>query len=547
MKRVSGETTASGEVASPGKDQWYLKSDVKIEPLMCGWPTWPHLLPPLQYAMNLANRQLPNLKSFVASPSVHVAAAEDPDMLGGPFVCLAMSDIPAVRELIDDIHGRGGELLKIAQDFQEFDLKLQGGAKGFCLDEFYAQVPDSLRGLVELTYDINSHPKIRVLEELSYQRWRAHTTELQEICVHTTRSIERTFFMSTPLLKSPERVVLKMPFLDERVDLLAKLRYQPMSAAEIRASLPPELVDEGGFERFFTNQAPGRNAPNFDGQGLRIRYFGHACVLVEAAGVAILIDALTAWERDQQEATLTFVDLPDKIDYLVLTHGHQDHLVPDMLLQLRERVGEVIVPRNDAGNVADPSLKLMLATLGFRRVRVVDPLDAIELPGGSLTSLPFIGEHSGLDVLSKHCLLVELAGQRLLFMADSDTVDERIFDHLAGVLGRVDVVFLGMECHGAPLTWLYGPLLNRQPSRKDDESRRLSGSNFERARNAVAKIKPSRAYVYAMGQEPWLRALMGLQYQPDSIQILESNSFVEYCASNGIESERLYGCSELVL
>src|SRR5262245_18477583 len=102
--------------------------------------------------------------------------------------------------------------------------------------------------------------------------------------------------------------------------------------------------------------------------------------------MSVLIDPLTAWQTDDVEATLTFVDLPDQIDYLVLTHGHQDHLVPDVLLQLRGRVGRVFVPRNVASNIADPSLELMLKTLGFRQITVLDPLDSVELPGGSLTS-----------------------------------------------------------------------------------------------------------------------------------------------------------------
>lgn len=48
------------------------------------------------------------------------------------------------------------------------------------------------------------------------------------------------------------------------------------------------------------------------------------------------------------------------------------------------------------------------------------------------------------------------------------------------------------------------------------------------------------AYVYAMGQEPWLRYIMALEYHEDSIQIKESNKFVENCLKNNINSERLY-------
>jgi L-ascorbate metabolism protein UlaG (beta-lactamase superfamily) len=538
------ERTRAGTAAP---DLWYLRPEVKIEPLMCGWPAWPHLLPPLQYAMNLAHRQLPNLKSFVANPWVHVAASSDPSMLGGPFVCLPETQVPAVRELIASTTEACCDLLEIARCFHEFDQKLQCSAKGLSLDDLYSQVPAPLQGFIELTYDINNHPKIRLLEELAYERWSRYTAALQEICIHTTADQDRPFFMSTPLLKADDRVVLRRPFRDPVVDILAAARCRPMSAAEIRCGLPEELSGEANFRRFFTTEPPMRNAPKYDGAGVRIRYFGHACVLVETSEMALLIDPLTAWQRDDSEATLTFLDLPDYIDYLVLTHGHQDHLVPDVLLQLRGRVGRVFAPRNDGGNIADPSLKLMLKTLGFHQITVMDPLDSVAIPDGSLTSLPFIGEHSGLDVLSKHCLLLKLYERRLLFMADSDIVDARLFEHLSDALGHIDVVFLGMECHGAPLTWFYGPLLSRQPSRREDESRRLSGSNFERARNAVSWIKPSRAYVYAMGQEPWLKGLMGLQYAPDSVQLRESNAFVEDCVARGIEARRLYGCSELVL
>jgi len=547
MKRVNGNPAAAAPAEASMADKWYLRPEVKVEPLMNGWPVWPHLLPPLQYAMNLANRQLPNLKSFVASPWVHIAASEDPSMLGGPFVCLAESDVPAVREMINDIGERGSELLTIASDFHELDQKLQSAAKGHALDEFYGQVPASLRGMLELTYDVNSHPRIRLFEELAYAKWKEHTIPLQEICVHTMPASERPFFMSTPLLKTPDREIMKMPFLDDSIDVLSRMRFSPLSTEEIKRLLPAELSTEANFERFFTTDVPMRNAPRYTGEGVRLRYFGHACVLVETASMSLLIDPLTAWEKDDAEATLTFADLPDHIDYMVLTHGHQDHLVPEMLLQLRSRIGEVIVPRNDAGSIADPSLKLILKELGYRKITVVDPLDALPVPDGEITSLPFTGEHSGLDVQSKHCLLVKLFDRRFLFMADSDTADAQVFDLLSDTLGRIDVVFLGMECDGAPLTWLYGPLLSRQPSRREDESRKLSGSNFERAREAVGRIKPSRAYVYAMGQEPWLRGLMGLQYTPESIQITESNKFVKHCMENGMESERLYGCAELIL
>src|SRR5262245_50942530 len=78
----------------------YLRADVKLEPLLCGWYAWSHMLSPVQAAMNLAFRYLPLLESFVANPHTHVAANSDPKLFGGPFVNLQPTDIPQVKELL---------------------------------------------------------------------------------------------------------------------------------------------------------------------------------------------------------------------------------------------------------------------------------------------------------------------------------------------------------------------------------------------------------------------------------------------------------------
>ena len=73
-----------------------------------------------------------------------------------------------------------------------------------------------------------------------------------------------------------------------------------------------------------------------------------------------------------------------------------------------------------------------------------------------------------------------------------------------------------MECDGAPLSWLYGPLITKPLDRKVDHSRRLSGSNYERGIEIVKSFNCREAYVYAMGMEPWLRYIMAKEYAPDS-------------------------------
>ena len=80
-----------------------------------------------------------------------------------------------------------------------------------------------------------------------------------------------------------------------------------------------------------------------------------------------------------------------------------------------------------------------------------------------------------------------------------------------------------------------------------DKERTLSGSNFKKAWPIVEKSKCKNAYVYAMGQEPWLGYIMALQYDEASPQLIESNFLVEECLKKGIESERLFGKKEWVI
>jgi L-ascorbate metabolism protein UlaG (beta-lactamase superfamily) len=292
-------------------------------------------------------------------------------------------------------------------------------------------------------------------------------------------------------------------------------------------------------------EPPPRSSPALEGDGVRIRYFGHAAVLVQSARTSVLFDPLVAWDAEDPGAHFTFHDLPDRIAYVFLTHNHQDHFCPEILVQLRNRIGTVVVPRSNPNSIADPSMKLALRKLGIHSVRVVDPLSQIELPGGTLTTIPFFGEHAGLDVQSKHAALLELEGRRFLFLADSDCCDRNLYRRLAQRIGSVDAMFLGMECHGAPLSWLYGPYLTRPVSRRADDSRRLSGADCERAWGVVQELRCKRLFVYAMGQEPWLRHLLGLAYAPDSIQITESDRLVARCREHGIPAERLHGCREI--
>lgn len=145
----------------------YLKSDVKMELLTGRWFAWPHLVAPVQHAMNIAFRHVPLMQSFVANPQVHIAAASDAALLGGPFLDLPASAVPEVKALLQATTTQFAELIKFARDFKAFDQSLQDGADGFCLSGFYDRLPESLAGVTELSYDLNNNPTLKSLKKLS--------------------------------------------------------------------------------------------------------------------------------------------------------------------------------------------------------------------------------------------------------------------------------------------------------------------------------------------------------------------------------------------
>ena len=84
-------------------------------------------------------------------------------------------------------------------------------------------------------------------------------------------------------------------------------------------------------------------------------------------------------------------------------------------------------------------------------------------------------------------------------------------------------------------------------ARKQDQSRRLNGSDHKRGIGIINCLRPSQVYVYAMGQEPWLNYLTSIYYTAESKPIIESDKLVNECHRRDIVSERLYGPKEIVL
>ena len=269
-------------------------------------------------------------------------------------------------------------------------------------------------------------------------------------------------------------------------------------------------------------------------------------MLLETTDVSILIDPAISYEFENQSDRFTFADLPDRIDYLLLTHGHQDHVLFETLLQIKPYVRNVVIPRSRGGCLEDPSLKLILEKIGFKNVREIEEMDTVQIEGGTITGLPFFGEHGDLNINSKMAHLIELRDRKFLFAADSNNIEPELYRHIFKLCGDIDVLFLGMECDGAPMSWLYGPLLPKPLDRKMDQTRRFTGSNYERGLGIVNQFNCSEVYVYAMGMEPWMTYIIPVAYTDQSNPIIASNKLIADCHSRGIIAERLFGKKEII-
>jgi L-ascorbate metabolism protein UlaG (beta-lactamase superfamily) len=523
----------------------YLRPNIQMEPLIDQWYAWSYLIPPATAARNLAERHLKIMDSFIHSPQIHAAAVKNPKMAGGPFIDVDVKRVGEIRALREEIQRRRTTLLQVAAALEELDALLRAEAKGFSLQPLYAKIPLLLRGYVELVYDLNNHPSFRLIEPLLY-RSPLYEVDAQSFMLSETTGDDRPFVLSTPRLESDSAVHLRIPFDHPVVDDLFAMKSRPRPLSEIRdrIELAPRSVDL--FNRFFTPEPPAPYQP-YTGKGVRWRYFGHACILVETHGVNVLVDPVLSYTYESAVSRYTYEDLPDRIDYVLITHNHQDHVLFETLLQIRHKVGHIVVPRNGGGKLQDPSLKLLLQHTGFSNVLELGELEEIESDGLVITGLPFLGEHADLDVRSKLAYLVRTPRHSLLFAADSCNVEPYLYERLAEVIGQIDALFVGMECDGAPLSWLYGPLLTRRIDRAMDESRRLAGSNFAQALNIVDRFGCREVYVYAMGQEPWLNHVMSIKYTAESRPIVESDRLLRECAERGLVAERLFGEKEILL
>lgn len=524
------------------KTLYRLGDHTSVEPLVNRFAAWANIVSPLSFSLYLQHYQLEVLRSYLKDPEVHFSACKNPKLRSGPLVDIPIERADEVATFLATTEIELDENLKFARSLFEFHNYLVAEAKGLTMEPFYYRLPPELRGYVELVYDYYHRPHMRFFEGLLYDSPYYRRDRQSFRLFLQQRDDGRPFFMSTPRLSADDEIEWNIPFDSPLVDELFKLEHTPQPLGYIRELLGLTADDDARLLPLLTTGDIASH--RYDGP-LRVRYYGHACVLIEWKGVSILTDpCLGVTPVSGGIERFTYQDLPERIDYILITHGHHDHFCLESLLRLRNRTGCIVVPHASGVFYGDVSLKIMCERLGFKVVEL-DALESIRLPGGEIIGIPFLGEHVDLPH-NKSAYVVRSGDEQMLFAADSDCLDPYLYENVRRAIGPIQSVFVGMECVGAPLSWSCGPFLPVRPEHSIEQSRRSKGCDSERAQLLLRAVEAQRLYVYAMGREPWLEYLLGLALTEQSKQVTEARRLVRVAEQQGFaESRLLFGRDEI--
>lgn len=519
----------------------YLKEDAYFEPLINHWFAWPYLLPPVQASRYIMNTHKRIMTSFVNNYKLHILANKETVLTGGEFLNAREDQVDDIKKLILEIDEKRSDLAELSDAVKGLDELIRKHTTGESIEYLYSQIPSPLKGYVEIFMDMNHNASYRLFEKLLYNS-KYYQTSLQSASFGLISKVDdRPFCFSTPRLPDENHIQLSLDFNAPELATILKSRVDGVSTKEIEEIFVSNKTQGGlDYKELFTSEAPATIHSSVK-EGMRLRFLGHASFLLETDKVSILMDPVIAVRGEgYKDEVYSYSELPPKIDYICITHNHQDHFNFESLLQLRHKTEKIILPRNNGGTLPDPSMKLIAQQIGFEVVEV-DDFDEIAIPEGKMTAIPFLGEHGDLNVQSKTVWFIELQGRKYFFGADATNCDPYMYKYVHNLVGDVDVLAIGMECVGAPYTWLYGALNTQVVSKYIRNSRRLNGANAEQAFHMVDTFNAKQVYLYAMGIEPWYKYFMGVDYSDDSEQIIQSDMMIKYCHDKNIPCERLAG------
>lgn len=517
----------------------YLKNSIIAEPIINNWYAHLLLIPPSTFAMTLANRHTRRLKSFLEDPTAYSRLFDNTD---------SFTDLTKSSTDISNLYNKMTRELNRILDLNDAIIKLYQileGLNGEALEPQYQNIPDELKGYVELFYDIENNAKFRFIEPLLYIS-EFYKPELQSVFLSICKQDNRPFSLNIPRFISNNIIEINKSFSSVFYDKLFSLRTKPATKKYITELFSSVDIDFNSVKHLFTEAAPQKNIPsNLSKNKFSIKYFGHACILIETDNCSILIDPIIAYRTESNIDRFSYDDLPEQIDYLLITHSHMDHVVIEHLIQLRHKIKSVVVPSNNSAAVEDPSLKLIFKALGFNQIQSLDIFDNISLPNIEIKAIPFLGEHGDLNIFSKTTYFMNIYGCTFLFAVDSNNLQKEVYENIFKITGEIDNLFISLECDGAPVSWLYGQFMPKKINHQYDKTRKLITSDADKITQLINIFSIKNVYLYARGKEPWLSYIMEVNQDINSKTNAELAKLQDYCKSRNILLEDLYGKNEI--
>ena len=85
--------------------------------------------------------------------------------------------------------------------------------------------------------------------------------------------------------------------------------------------------------------------------------------------------------------------------------------------------------------------------------------------------------------------------REIVFATDTTPIEPELYRRIEDLITGIDALFIGLECVGAPLSWLYGPLMGRMPDRRHNRGRRLNGADAAMAEQLAKALGVKRIWI----------------------------------------------------
>ncbi|MDE9500050.1 hypothetical protein KKJ22_20190, partial [Xenorhabdus bovienii] len=102
-------------------------------------------------------------------------------------------------------------------------------------------------------------------------------------------SDQRPFILGTPVLQTDKNLVVKLPFASSIIDDIQRSTHVGIDQQLLMEQLQLAPTQLDSLLKFFSTESIATRNQNYDGDGVRVRYYGHACLLIESKDTSILI------------------------------------------------------------------------------------------------------------------------------------------------------------------------------------------------------------------------------------------------------------------